>query len=148
MLTEIAAQGFDELAAAMDASAVDKYDPAKRLIALGRGYVGFAIANKTVFHLMFNRETPKDTNERISRAAKSAYARLAEGIDSVIPEGSPIAKQAMADLAWASVRGFAMLVLGGQVGRDGPSDPMFKRRLDLLLESIVAAIAFTRREIS
>jgi AcrR family transcriptional regulator len=147
LLAEIAAQGFDELAAAMDASAAGNDDPAKRLIALGRGYVGFAIENKAVFHLMFNRKTPGEANERLARAGKAAYARLADGIDSVVPDGSHAAKQAMADLAWAGVHGFAMLAQGGQLDRDGPADPTFKRRLDLLLESIVTAIGLARGEI-
>ena len=47
----------------------------------------------------------------------------------------------MADLAWAGVHGFAVLALGGQLGSYGPEDPVFKRRLESLLQAIVDAIA-------
>jgi AcrR family transcriptional regulator len=45
LLGEIAAEGFEELAAAMDASATNIHNPARRLVALGRGYIDFASAN-------------------------------------------------------------------------------------------------------
>jgi AcrR family transcriptional regulator len=139
LLAEIAAKGFDDLTASMDASAAGSRNPAERLVALGRGYVDFAIANKAVFQLMFNREARSETSEPLARAAKAAYSRLADGISAVIPRGSAGARQAMADLAWASVHGFAMLALGGQL-RGATAGPTFKRRLDSLLQAIIAAI--------
>jgi AcrR family transcriptional regulator len=141
LLAEIAARGFDDLTAAMDSSAAGNRDPAEQLVALGRGYVGFAMANKAVFQLMFNREARSDTNEQLARAAKAAHARLESGIGGVIPQCSPSVKQAMADLAWAGVHGFAMLALGGQLGPYGTADSVFKRRLESLLHAIVDAIA-------
>ena len=139
LLAEIAARGFDDLTAAMDAAAADIGDAAERLVALGRGYVGFALSNKAVFQLMFNGDVHSEHNERVASAAKAAYARLTGAISSVIPEGSPAAQQAMADLAWASVHGFAILVLGD--GRAGPADPTFEHRLDCLLRAVVAAVS-------
>ena len=141
LLAEIAARGFDDLTAAMDAAAADIGDAAERLVALGRGYVGFALSNKAVFQLMFNGDVHSEHNERVASAAKAAYARLTGAISSVIPEGSPAAQQAMADLAWASVHGFAILVLGEQLGRAGPADPTFEHRLDCLLRAVVAAVS-------
>jgi AcrR family transcriptional regulator len=141
LLAEIAAQGFDGLTAAMDASAADESNPATRLIALGRGYVSCAMANQAVFRLMVNREARSETNEQLALAAKAAHARLESAIGGVIPQCSPSVKQAMADLAWAGVHGFAMLALGGQLGLYGPADPLFKRRLEALLRTIVDAIA-------
>ena len=141
LLAEIAAQGFDELSAAMDAAALDSHDAARRLVAIGRGYVGFALANNAVFQLMFNSDTHRDDHERLGRAAKAAYARLTDGISDVVPQSSPGAQQAMADLAWAGVHGFAMLALGGEFDAARPDNPVFARRLNALLDAIVAAIA-------
>ena len=141
LLAEIAARGFDDLTAAMDSSAADDRNPATRLIALGRGYVSFAMANKAVFQLMFNHEARSETNEQLARAAKAAHGRLERGIAEVIPQCAPGVKQAMADLAWAGVHGFAMLALGGQFGSYGPADAVFRRRLESLLRAIVDAIA-------
>lgn len=128
----------------MDASpaeVADNRDPAERLAALGYGYVRFALANKEVFQLMFNGDVQPQQNERLAAAAKAAYLRLTDGVERVMPQGSPAAKRALADLAWASVHGFAMLVLGGQFDQDDPAEAAFRHRLDLLLEGVAAAIA-------
>jgi AcrR family transcriptional regulator len=140
LLAEIAAQGFDDLSAAMDAAAADKQDTAQRLIALGRGYVGFALANAAVFQLMFNRDAYGNKSARLERAVKAGYPQLTDGIGNVIPQSSPAAQQAMADLAWASAHGFAMLALGGEFDRARLDDPTFQRRLNALLDAIVSAI--------
>jgi AcrR family transcriptional regulator len=141
LLAEIAAYGFDELAAAMDAAARGQRDPARRLAALGRAYVAFALANKAVFQLMFNRGARSNDNAGLEASRKAAYARLTEGIGSVIPDGSAATRQAMADLAWASVHGFAMLALGGELDRDAASGAAFARRLDAVLQVIAKAMA-------
>jgi AcrR family transcriptional regulator len=141
LLAEIAAQGFDDLAAAMDAAAGKGRDPARRLVALGRAYVAFALSNKAVFQLMFNRDARSNENVRLATAGKAAYARLTGGIGSVIPQGSPATRQAMADLAWVSVHGFAMLALGGELDRDARSGAPFARRLDAVLQIVAEAMA-------
>jgi AcrR family transcriptional regulator len=142
LLAEIAAQGFDDLSAAMDAAATGERDPRRRLAALGRAYVAFALANKAVFQLMFNGGTRNhDNNLRLNTARKAAYGRLIAGIGSVIPESSPSARQAMADLAWASVHGFAVLVLGGELQGDGTSTATFTERLDGVLRIVAEAVA-------
>jgi len=136
LLAEIAAQGFEDLAGAMDAAASGERDLGRRLEAFGRAYVAFALSNKAVFQLMFDRAARSTDNARLAIAGKAAYARLIEGIASVIPQGAPATRQAMADLAWASVHGFAMLALGGQLDREGTSETAFKQRLDAVLHVI------------
>jgi AcrR family transcriptional regulator len=141
LLAEIAAQGFDDLAAAMDAAAMPERDPAARLAALGRAYVAFALANKAVFQLMFGGGARNDDNLRLNAARKAAYGRLIACIGSVIPESSLPARQAMADLAWASVHGFAVLVLGGELRADGTSAAALPERLDAVLHIVAEAVA-------
>ena len=114
------------LTAAMDAFAAGKPNPATRLIALGRGYVSFAIVNRAVFQVDVQPKNNSDVSAHLITAAKTAYARLAEGIDHAIPRGSPLEKQARKILAGASVHRFAMLVLGGQLDRGGSTGPMFE----------------------
>ena len=138
LLAEIAADGFDELTAAMEQSAARHKDATERLAALGRGYVEFALANRAVFQLMFDREARSEDNARLEVAAKAAHARLMDTIAGVNPHSSPGATQTMADLAWASVHGFAMLALGRQFRR---TDFSLGRRLNLLLDAVVAAVA-------
>jgi AcrR family transcriptional regulator len=140
LLAEIAAQGFDDLAAAMDAAAMRERDAAARLAALGRAYVAFALANKAVFQLMFGGGARNEDNLRLNTARKAAYGRLIAGIGSVIPEKSQPARQAMADLAWASVHGFAVLVLGGELQGDGTTTTAFTKRLDGILHIVGEAV--------
>jgi hypothetical protein len=70
--------------------------------------------------------------------------RLTEGIGAVVPEGSQATRRALADLAWASVHGFAMLALGGELDGDGMSGAAFTRRLEAVLHIIVEAMAGRR----
>jgi AcrR family transcriptional regulator len=141
LLAEIAAQGFDDLSEAMDAAGTRERDPRRRLAALGRAYVAFALANKAVFQLMFNGGARDNDNLRLNTARKAAYGRLIAGIGSVIPESSQPARQAMADLAWSSVHGFAVLVLGGELKGDGTSTTAFTERLDGVLRIVAEAVA-------
>jgi AcrR family transcriptional regulator len=140
LLAEIAARGFDDLNAAMDEGAAGRRDPASRLSGIGRGYVNFALANRTVFQLMFDRDIHATDNAHLTQAAMTAYERLIGGINAVIPGGTPSAKQAIADLAWSSVHGFAMLALDGQIGSGDPRDPELRRRLDHMLKTMNGAI--------
>jgi AcrR family transcriptional regulator len=57
LLDALAADGFRDLAPSM-AEAAEAAGPGslKRLTAAGRGYVGFALANRGVFQLMFRRD--------------------------------------------------------------------------------------------
>jgi AcrR family transcriptional regulator len=141
LLAEIASQGFDDLAAEMDAAAGQERDPARRLAALGKAYVAFALSNKAAFQLMFNRGSGSNGSARLETSRKAAYARLTEGIGSVLPDGLPAIRQAMADLASVSVHGFAMLALSGELDREGMSGTAFTRRLDAVLHIIAEAMA-------
>jgi AcrR family transcriptional regulator len=143
LLAEIAARGFDQLSAEMDkgmAEAAQRGDSAELFAALGRGYVRFALEHKAVFLLMFNGDVDPGQNERLGSAARAAYLRLTHGIEKLMPGRSADAKQAVADLAWASVHGFAMLLLGGQLDPSDPAHSAFDRRLDSLLEGVLGGI--------
>jgi AcrR family transcriptional regulator len=141
LLAEIAADGFDELTAAMEDAAARQNDAGKRLAAIGRAYVDFALANEATFQLMFTREARSEDNERLGLSAKESYMRLLGAIAGATPRSTAAARQTMADLAWASVHGFAMLALGQQLRRGELTLP---QRLDLLLDALVAAIAGAR----
>lgn len=140
LLAEIAARGFDDLNAAMDDGAAGRHDADARLSGIGRGYVSFALANRAVFLLMFDRDIHATGNAHLAQSAMAAYERLIGGINAIIPRGTPSAKQAIADLAWSSVHGFAMLALDGQIGSGDPRDPEMRRRLDLMLKTMSSAI--------
>ena len=112
---------------------------------MGHGYVGFATANGAVFQLMFNRDARALHSERLAGAAREAYGRLTSAVDALIPASDPATRAAMADFAWASVHGLAMLMLQGQLDRGGaPAGPL-ERRQDIVLNAVVETIARTGR---
>jgi len=120
-------------------------NPAARLLAMGRGYVGFATTNGAVFGLMFNREARAFRSERLARAGGEAYGRLVSAVEALIPAADPATQAAMADFAWASVHGLATLVLQGQLDRGGASARLLKRRQEIVLTAVVDTIARTGR---
>ncbi len=134
LLAEIAATGFDDLTASMLRFAADvpPGDHAAHLVALGRGYVAFALANPAVFHLMFRREAFSYTSERFAAASKAAFDCLARAVDSLFPDDRERRDLAF-DGAWSTVHGFATLVLEGQICKDLTDPAAVDERLAALL---------------
>lgn len=54
LLTAVAHQGFEQLAAAMREAAEKETDPERRINALGVAYVCFARDNRALYHLMYD----------------------------------------------------------------------------------------------
>jgi len=123
LLTELAAIGFERLAAAMAAAAAPLADPVARLMAIGHAYVATAIAQPAIFRLMFHSKRVHVASPRLLEAGAAAYGRL-RGAMAVLPAPAP---RAYADtaLAWSVVHGFAVLCIGGGLQHDpdfGPAE--------------------------
>lgn len=100
--------GQDQLAAAKAAS------PAQAFAATGRAYVRFALANPALFRLIFTHTGPAhDTVFGDTLAARMLQQYAAE----TAPDDA--AAQTRAVQAWAVVHGLAMLMLDGQLPREG-----------------------------
>jgi AcrR family transcriptional regulator len=119
LLSDLAAVGFDRLAAALRAAAgAAGADPAARLAAMGRAYVGFARAHRGLFALMFRSERLDATLPRLREALAEARRVLRAAIaarSAAAPGVSPLAAAARATAAWALVHGFALLLLDGRL---------------------------------
>jgi AcrR family transcriptional regulator len=124
LLAEIAATGFDDLTASMRrfAEQVPPDDAAGHLVALGRGYVAFALANRAVFQLMFRREAFSFENEQFATASHTAFDCLARAVDALLPHAGPAERGLLFDRSWSVVHGYATLVIEGQICKD-LSDP-------------------------
>ena len=123
LLSELAALGFREFAAALDAAASGQADalPATRRAAVGAAYVRFAQARPALFLLMFRGER-LDMQRPALRAAvdraRDALAGVAArqlGIDAApqAPIGAEQGTRMVA--AWSLVHGFAMLLIDGRL---------------------------------
>ncbi|MDP1751934.1 MAG: TetR/AcrR family transcriptional regulator [Reyranella sp.] len=136
LLAELAARGFDELAAAMTAEA-DRVKGAEdaatgRLVGQGVGYMAFAAGNPALFQLMSSREANRLDTPALAAAADKVRSLHAAAVEAVIPHASGEIKQRMADFVGASVHGFISLLLDGQIGGKDSSRALKARGLSLL----------------
>ena len=133
LLAEIAATGFEDFVAALDAGAAAARSPAERLKGMGRGYVAFARARPAIYQLMFG-DKPSIPSERLHKAMIAAWTQLAGAVAAVA--GSADVNSGAAHV-WSSVHGFAMLT----INRALPPMVDEARALDFMIASLPAAIS-------
>jgi AcrR family transcriptional regulator len=146
LLAAVAAQGFRELYAAVDAAVTEagpRATPAARLRAASRGYVRFALANPGVFGLMFRPERVDVTDAEFAQAGAAAFAQLVALAAAVQQTGlrPDVDATALAAACWASVHGLAQLWIQGSLQgatHDGAQlDALLDLTSDLLLDGII-----------
>jgi len=119
LLAELAAEGFDELATALEVAAGEGRTPAAHLRAAGRAYVTFARRKPGHFRVMFaggfSRAAP---SPHLATAGARAYTAL-EGpvVAALAGRRTPERIREASFLAWSVVHGAAMLIL------DAPMSP-------------------------
>jgi AcrR family transcriptional regulator len=118
LLTELAASGFVRLRSRLlaEADAAGPH-PRSRLIAFGRGYVGFARAHPGLLQLMLRSERLDWSSPTLSTAATAAFELLTEGEPE--PEDQvdrPDTQRLVLALTRLSlVHGLTALILDGRV---------------------------------
>jgi len=126
LLTAIAARGFTEFGAALEAAQEGLTTRSIRLRAQGRAYVRFARANPAFFDLKWRSALLNQADQDLRRAADAAFATLA----AAVPESGQGKQNPNAVAAWALVHGFARLAL------DGPLADAPEAFLDQVLERL------------
>ena len=140
LLAEIATRGHRELMEAMQAEARRaKPEPTARLVAQGVGYMAFAAAHPALFQAMFTREASRFEAPGLAAAARDAYQQHLAAVEAVIPQAAPEVRRRMADFAWATVHGFIVLVLEGQIG-EGESSRALRTRSLAVLAAMVETV--------
>ncbi len=137
LLCEIAARGFDQFVAELDAAADSEpaQSPDARLIAMGRAYVTFARANPAIYLLMFRHAQAFTKSTHLAAASHAAWAQLETGVAAVIgPERQDVLSRAAH--VWALVHGIASLIIDRRL--PGPID--FEQVIAESLASLPAAI--------
>jgi len=117
LLSAIAAVGDERLVATqVERQALAAPDAKSQLIAVGLGYIVFAMGNPALFRLMFASEKPDRSDEAFATASMSAFNKLVMDIQKyfeIDPEAkSEIMKQVMT--SWSLVHGLAELVISGR----------------------------------
>ncbi len=92
--------------------------PQARFVALGVGYVEFALANPALFHLMFGSRRPDFAAASLSKSSSDAFHLLVDAIAAMRGEDPLGTADGRADItaAWSLVHGLAELMLAGRVG--------------------------------
>jgi AcrR family transcriptional regulator len=121
LLSDLAAVGFERIAAEMAAAPREGDAPGARLIAVGRGYVAFARAYPGLFQLMYRSER-LDMRRPLLRNAVAASGRVLFGAVAAVREENlalPLTLLQAAHVAsvWSLAHGFAMLLLDGRLKR-------------------------------
>ena len=121
LIAAVATEGFATLGAAQRALTAE--DPRERLVALGMGYVRFAVEHPGQFGVMFRAEL-KDAARypALAAAADETFAVLLDATTALDPSASP--ERALA--LWAMAHGLAELVRRGPlVAKLGERWPAF-----------------------
>ena len=135
-MADCAATGFDELAEQLARAwikAGGDADPDMGLSEMGKAYVLFAMRNRAVFRLMFDRDTYAAPTPILSASGERAYSVLVRGVTALDPTVSQDRISFAVATLWSLVHGFATLTLEGKI--DGP-----KPRQGVVGEQVAAAV--------
>lgn len=130
LLTAIAAEGYELLAAAL-AAATDLRDAGVR-------YVRFAREHPAHFQVMFSPELLRENDLELTTARTLAGERLRTAVSALPAEGRGPDTRLAGVAAWSLAHGFATLLLShnldGQVGDEDP-DEVFHALTGMLFQS-------------
>jgi AcrR family transcriptional regulator len=116
LLAAVAAEGFEDFGARLDAAAGAQRDPKRRKNAIGRAYLRFAIEHPRLYLLMFGGDLDKTQHPELRAAAEKSFSILTGTLAKAGRAG-----HADAIRAWAFVHGLAHLVLDKQIKTNDPA---------------------------
>lgn len=128
LLTAFAVRGFEGLAAAVlsEITSSRPEDGPSKLAAIGRGYVQFAIAEPSLFEVMFRADVLDVRDPALIQATEGAYELLTSTVEECALEGALMGRDSavVAIAAWSLVHGLATLWTSGWLaGRAPVEDP-------------------------
>ncbi len=139
LLSTVAAQGFRELMASIDAATAGAGPQAtalERLAVAGRGYVRFALGSPGVFALMFHPDRLDRTDVEYQEAGQAAFGQLLGLVRDAQAAGfrPDVPANDLASVVWATVHGLAQLRIQGAMpaAPDAGHDPALDVMSDLL----------------
>ncbi|WP_439817308.1 TetR/AcrR family transcriptional regulator [Zavarzinia sp. CC-PAN008] len=135
LLGALAGEAAERLGQAQQAAAATAPDQATRFAATGRAYVRFALANPSLFRLLYavkgqdHCAAPSDGPPPPPSGAfgENTAANLLRAFATAFTDGSPEEVMRLQVQAWSVVHGLAMLMLDGQLP---PDDALIDRVID------------------
>lgn len=116
LLTALAKQGLDQLAAAQHAASDAAGGGEEGFNATGRAYVAFAIEHPALFRLISAYPTSQPSMTKPAERMPEAMTFLLENAAAFAPDSTD--RITFALRSWALAHGLAMLILDGQVAAD------------------------------
>ncbi|HEX5685566.1 MAG TPA: TetR/AcrR family transcriptional regulator [Ideonella sp.] len=149
LLAAVLAEGFDGLADHTDRARRRAPDALAALRAVGLGYVEFAVANPSVYRLMFGPECDKQTHPDLMVAGQRAYGVLVQAVRDAQAAGlvQPGPAEVVALAGWSICHGLASLHADGLLEGRLPLtiDQAAQRLVDMLLAGAAAPAPPKRR---
>jgi AcrR family transcriptional regulator len=144
LLAEVAAEGFERLAASMQKSMARATSPRERRQECSCGYVAFALRWPQHFLVMFDMPQAARGLERHQAAGQNAFAVLQECIAAAqlsgdLPAGGPLP---LAWTAWSLVHGIAKLAISGNLPLNARSTIEFTGNASQAIFSGMKAVPF------
>ena len=117
IIDAVRTSAYDRFADALEAAFDAHDDPAERSVAVGEAYLDFAVNNPRAYALMFDlkdmKAPPSEGLLAAGRRARDCQVRHVQGlIDAGLITGDA---EDQGHVFWASVYGFAGLILLGQI---------------------------------
>ncbi|MGY5135415.1 TetR/AcrR family transcriptional regulator [Streptomyces nigrescens] len=133
LLSAIARQGFADLAekAAADIDA-HRADPRAQLMALGRGYLDFALTHRGMFELMFRHDLLESGHLGLRDTSLPLFQVLVDLVARVQPQ-SDVPARVVAGALWSNLHGIAQLWRWGSLQLATGADevePLLRAALD------------------
>lgn len=133
LLSAIARQGFADLADKV-AAEVDGHrtDPRAQLMALGRGYLDFALTHPGMFELMFRHDLLESNHLGLRETSLPLFQTLVDLVSRAQPQ-SDLPPPVIAGALWSNLHGIAQLWRWGSLQLATGADdvePLLRAALD------------------
>ncbi|MFD5393710.1 TetR/AcrR family transcriptional regulator [Streptomyces sp. NPDC127097] len=133
LLSAIARQGFADLADKV-AAEVDGHrtDPRAQLMALGRGYLDFALTHPGMFELMFRHDLLESNHLGLRETSLPLFQTLVDLVSRAQPQ-SDLPPPVIAGALWSNLHGIAQLWRWGSLPLATGADdvePLLRAALD------------------
>jgi AcrR family transcriptional regulator len=120
LVSELAAIGFRQFNATMEAARATSAGGLERTVAASKAYVGYAQAHPGMYGLMFRTERLDMSRPSLCEAAHASFAGLAHAVgasrhEQISEEALSLEQAAAIARAWSLVHGFTMLLLDGRL---------------------------------
>ena len=143
LLTALTAKGYErmlEIQARHEAKAAS--DPRSQLIAIGLGYIEFAMGNRELFRLMFNSSMLNREDEHYTKVSSSVFEKLVKQTEAQTKHHPFENKDSMIELmaSWSIVHGLAELIVLGRAEAPLKLSEQSPEQRDELIRAIIGQV--------